>query len=80
MVLSAREGFDVYGIEESSSGVNHCWEWLNFENLQVSIGQGDMATIPYPDGFFGFVLSSPIFFRNPPPDLSDLSKIRRFFC
>lgn len=57
VVLFAKEGFDAYGIEESGSGVEHCREWLKAENLQASISQGDMSTLPYPDGFFDFVLS-----------------------
>jgi ubiquinone/menaquinone biosynthesis C-methylase UbiE len=57
VILFAKEGFDVYGIEESNSGVDHCREWLDAENLQASISQGDMSTIPYPDSFFDFVLS-----------------------
>jgi SAM-dependent methyltransferase len=57
LVLLAREGFDAYGIEASESGVNHCRKWLETEGLLATISQGDMSTIPYPDGFFDFVLS-----------------------
>jgi tellurite methyltransferase len=57
LVLLAREGFDVYGIEASENRVNHCRKWLETEGLLATISQGDMSTIPYHDGFFDFVLS-----------------------
>jgi len=57
VILLAREGFEVHGIEETKNGVEYCRQWLESEDLQALIRQGDMASIPYPDRFFDFALS-----------------------
>lgn len=56
----AREGFSVYGIEGSASGVEQSIARLDLEcpNWQGKIQQGDIIDIPYPDNFFDAIIDS----------------------
>jgi len=56
-VALASEGFEAHAIDASRSAIAYCRDWLKEEELHAKIRYGDMQVLPYPDGFFDFVLS-----------------------
>ena len=57
VIVLAAEGFETYAIDSSESAIEHCRTWLKTEELRANVQYGDMKVLPYPDGFFDFVLS-----------------------
>jgi len=55
--LFASLGFDVYGLDHSQTGLDTCRRRLHAEGLHADLRLGDMATIPFPDGYFDAVLA-----------------------
>lgn len=53
--MAAREGFDAYGLELSSNGVDLCRAVLAEWRTQAQVDQGDMTAMPYEDNFFDVV-------------------------
>lgn len=53
--MAAREGFDAYGLELSSKGVEVCKSVLASWQVQADVRQGDMTAMPYEDSFFDIV-------------------------
>src|SRR6266567_3686932 len=57
IILFARGGFDIYGIEATASGLSYCREWLRQQNLTAHLIQGDMSdTGQFEEGFFDVVV------------------------
>ena len=64
VVLFAREGFETHGVEPTRSGFAYCRDWLRGEGLRANIRRGEMAELPYGDGFFDFVLSWNVIYHS----------------
>ena len=52
----SREGFDVYGIDGSPSGVQQTNDYLRQDGLSAVMTVGDVVKIDYPDDFFDCVI------------------------
>ena len=54
----AREGFEIHGIDGSSTAIKKCIKRLNTEvkNWKGKIQVGDIVNIPYPNNFFDAVV------------------------
>lgn len=53
----AKEGFEVYALDISESGINILKEKAQKENLKIFTSVSDMHSLPYEDKFFDCVLS-----------------------
>ncbi|MFO8034512.1 MAG: class I SAM-dependent methyltransferase [Candidatus Bipolaricaulota bacterium] len=56
MVFLARQGFQVYGIDDSPAGLAHARAWVEQEGLEAEFRRGEMTMLPYRDGFFDGVV------------------------
>jgi len=56
-VALARAGFGVIASDASPSGLATCAAWLARERLSATTVCHDMATLPFPDGFFDGLVS-----------------------
>ena len=52
----AEEGFDSYGIDASPTAVAKARELLHCHGLNARIQTGDMAQLPWPEGYFDLIL------------------------
>jgi len=78
LIFFAREGFETYGIEPTTSGYAYCRDWLKAEGLRADIRIGDMSGLPYGDEFFDFVLSWNVIYHGTLAQLRRaLEEIRR---
>jgi len=55
-VLFASNGFDTYGFDISSDGLNKTKEWLDSLGLNANLVEGDMLSLPYNDESFDSIL------------------------
>ena len=55
-VLFASNGFDTYGFDISSDGLNKTKEWLDSLGLKANLVEGDMLSLPYTDELFDSIL------------------------
>jgi 2-polyprenyl-3-methyl-5-hydroxy-6-metoxy-1,4-benzoquinol methylase len=57
-VFLAAQGFDVYGLDSSSKGLDLTEAWLKESNLKAHLTNHDMSNaLPYQDNFFDAVIS-----------------------
>ena len=56
-ILCAKAGLEVYGLDSSPSGLDFASAWAEREGVQVRLRTGDMADLPFADGFFDLVLT-----------------------
>jgi tellurite methyltransferase len=58
IVYFAQSGFEVYGVEETKSGITFCDQWLKHLGLDAILARGDMSNIMtlFKTNFFDFVL------------------------
>lgn len=56
-ILLAREGFDVYGIETSPSGLEYALKWAARENVTLKLTLGEMNALPFESDFFDLILA-----------------------
>ena len=56
IIYLAREGFSVYGIEQTEEGVEQTKRWLESENLNAEVKTGDFSNTEYPDDFFDAII------------------------
>jgi 2-polyprenyl-3-methyl-5-hydroxy-6-metoxy-1,4-benzoquinol methylase len=56
-ILLAKAGFEVTGIDASSSGRDFATEWAAHEGLSLSLNVGDMTALPFADGEFDAILT-----------------------
>ena len=54
-IYMAKQGFEVYGIDISSTAVKLAQERCSEEGVACHLTQGDASDLKYPDGFFTFV-------------------------
>jgi len=52
LCLFASEGFEVYGLDHSESGLETCRRRLHLDGLTADLRLGDMSTIPFPNDYF----------------------------
>jgi tellurite methyltransferase len=60
----SRQGFEVHGLDISSAGVERCRKELEQHGLQATVQVADMLNIPYPDGYFDWVLSVQVIYHT----------------
>ena len=78
VVLFAREGFDVYGIETSPAGVEYAENWLSDEKLSAHLGLGDMGHLPFPPDTFDLAIAWNVIYHGTSDRIGDtLGEIRR---
>jgi ubiquinone/menaquinone biosynthesis C-methylase UbiE len=57
-VYMAKNGFEVYGFDQSPEAIQSTQKWLSEEGLTAQFMQGDMnKKLPYKDGFFDAVIT-----------------------
>ena len=57
-VYMAKNGFEVYGFDQSPEAIQATQKWLQAEGLSAQFTQGDMnKKLPYKDGFFDAVIT-----------------------
>ncbi len=57
-VFLAKNGFDVYGMDNSKSGLDHTRKWLKKESLTAKLKKANCyEKYPYKDNFFDAVIS-----------------------
>jgi ubiquinone/menaquinone biosynthesis C-methylase UbiE len=54
-IYLAKQGFEVYGVDISSTAVKIAKERCSEEGVTCRLTQGDASDLKYPDGFFTFV-------------------------
>lgn len=63
----AREGFDAYGIDLSSEGIDLCRQMMKGWGCSATLRAGDMTDLPYESGFFDVVVD--VFSSNCLPEI-----------
>ena len=59
VVYLAKKGFDVYGLDESKTGIKIAKEWLKKENLTAGFKLANhYDVLPYKDNFFDAIVST----------------------
>ncbi len=56
LVFLGRQGFNVYGVDASPTGLSHARAWVEEEGLEAELRRADMTFLPYRDGFFDGVV------------------------
>ena len=60
----SREGFDAYGVDGSAVALAALRQRLEREHLEAQVSQGDIISLPYPDGQFDAVLDCECIYSN----------------
>ncbi len=65
VVMLAKEGFEVYGIDVSAEGLRLTGEWLRESGLRATIREGSCyERFPFDDDFFDAVISIQVMHHN----------------
>ncbi len=56
-ILFAKEGFDVYGIETSPTGLKCAIKWSEKEEVALKLMIGEMSHLPFDSDFFDLVIA-----------------------
>jgi tellurite methyltransferase len=64
LILLAKEGFEVYGLDISPTGLEEARRWLEEEGLRAELKEGDMTSLPYPEGFFDGAISIHVIYHG----------------
>jgi len=56
-ILLAKEGFEVYGIDNSLAGLQFALQWAARESVTLHLALGDMGQLPYGSAFFDLILA-----------------------
>lgn len=56
-ILFAKEGFDVYGIDTSESGLEYARKWAKKEKLTVHLQTSEMSSLPFKRSFFDLIVA-----------------------
>ena len=56
-ILFAKEGFDVYGIDTSESGLEYANKWARKEKITVRLELGEMSNLPFESDFFDLIIA-----------------------
>ncbi|MCC0089426.1 class I SAM-dependent methyltransferase [Aeromonas veronii] len=54
--MLAKEGFDTWGIDLSSAGIDLCKQVIASWNVNVQLDVGSMTELPYPDSYFDAIV------------------------
>lgn len=77
----AREGFSVYGIDGSKTGVYRATKRLEAEGLRAQLVVGDLIQLPYPDEKFNAVIDSASIECNSLTNIKEiLAEVYRVLC
>ncbi|MGH3416655.1 MAG: class I SAM-dependent methyltransferase [Actinocrinis sp.] len=77
-VLFARNGLESHGLDASAYGVEHAARAAREAGVEVALKQGSLAALPYPDGFFDYVLAFNVIYHGTEIDAARaLSEVRR---
>ena len=52
-----KEGFDVYGIETSPTGLEYATKWANKENVNLNLRLWEMNKLSYEKDFFDLIIA-----------------------
>lgn len=75
LVYLAKEGFDVYGIDNSENGIKIAKNWLKEENLKAHLKVSDIyKKLPYKDDFFDAIISTNVLHHNTITNIRKLIK------
>ncbi len=78
VIVLATEGFETYAIDSSVAAIEYCQTWMNTAELRTTVQHGNMQALPYPDGFFDFVLSWNVIYHTTRQGMTEiLSEIER---
>ncbi len=78
VIFLAREGFQTYGTDFSSEGINSTLEWLKSENISAIVKQAEMSDQPFPDNYFdGIICSEVLCYNNTSGVKKTVSEIQR---
>jgi len=65
LVYLAKQGFDVYGIDISETGIEIAKDWLKKEKLKADLKIGDIyKKLPYKDNFFEAIICTNVLHHN----------------
>jgi len=65
LVYLAKQGFDVYGIDISKTGIELAKDWLRKEKLKANLKIGDIyKKLPYKDNFFEGIICTNVLHHN----------------
>ncbi len=56
-ILFAKEGFDVYGIDTSESGLEYANKWARKEKITLHLELGEMNDLPFENDFFDLIIA-----------------------
>lgn len=74
----AREGFDTFGLDGSSTAVKKCQKRMKEMNLPCHLVVNDACSMQYPDNYFDAVLDLECIYANTLPDIKKiLSEVYR---
>ncbi|HHQ4659139.1 TPA: class I SAM-dependent methyltransferase, partial [Aeromonas hydrophila] len=54
--MLAKEGFETWGIDLSSAGIELCKQVIASWNVNAQLDVGSMTELPYPDGYFDAIV------------------------
>lgn len=54
--MLAKEGFETWGIDLSSAGIELCKQVIASWNVNAQLDVGSMTALPYPDGYFDAIV------------------------
>lgn len=70
----AREGFQAYGIDISSTAIERAQQRLTAEGFNADLKVGDIKSLPYPDGTFAAVIDNECLYCNTVADTNVILK------
>jgi tellurite methyltransferase len=74
----ARARFESYGLDGSAGAIEYASKAGAEAGVQLALKHGDLITLPYPDGFFDYVLAFNVVYHGTEQTLTrTLSEIRR---
>jgi SAM-dependent methyltransferase len=56
-ILFAKEGFDVYGIDTSPTGLKYATKWAEREKVDLKLTTGEMSCLPFNSDMFDLVIA-----------------------
>jgi len=77
-MLFAKEGFDVYGIDTSESGLEYANKWARKEKVKVCLKLGEMSNLAFENDFFDLIIAWNVLYHNTSDGIrKSIDEIRR---
>jgi SAM-dependent methyltransferase len=76
-VFLAGEGFHTYACDPSSQAVASCRRWLRTQGLRARVKEAPANRVPYPNGFFPWVIAFNVVYHNSLADMDALVRSLR---